>query len=179
MRTKGKATVEDLLKTPRDGQKYELVDGEIVVSPAGMRHSEVAAKISHIVATFLENNPIGKVYSENVGITFPTENVRSPDVTFVNNNKLPGGKSPQGFGRVVPDLCVEVLSPGDSPTHVARKIAEFLECGVPLVWLVDPAGETLTVYRTLSDTEHYRAGDTVTGGTVLPGFSCVVSRFLS
>jgi hypothetical protein len=51
MTTKEPATVADLLKTPKDGQKYELVDGEIVVSPTGRRHGKVALKISHIIAT--------------------------------------------------------------------------------------------------------------------------------
>jgi len=45
MTIKGSATVQDLLNTPKDGNKYELVDGEIVMSPAGMRHSEVAGNI--------------------------------------------------------------------------------------------------------------------------------------
>ena len=76
---------------PKDGRKYELVDGEIVVSPAGMRHSEIAAKISYIIATFLEKSPIGKVYSADVGIILPSENLRSPDVTFVRTGKLPEG----------------------------------------------------------------------------------------
>ena len=179
MRTKGKATVEELLKTPKDGRKYELVDGEIVVSPAGMRHAEIAAKISYIIATFLEKNPIGKVYSDNVGITLPNTNVRSPDVTFVRNEKLPGGKSPEGFGAIVPDLCVEVLSPNDSSRHVARKIAEFLECGVPFVWLVDPARETVTVYRPVAEPEIFKALDTLVAESVLPGFSCHVSQFFA
>jgi Uma2 family endonuclease len=177
MGLKGPATVEDLLRMPKDGRKYELVDGEILVSPGGMRHSEIAAKILHILATFLEKSPIGKVYTENVGITLPNENVRSPDVTFVRIEKLPGGRSPKGYGKVVPDLVVEVLSPNDRLTEVGRKIGEFLECGVPLVWLVDPARETLTVYRSLSQTEQYGPQDTITAEPVLPGFSSPVSRF--
>jgi Uma2 family endonuclease len=111
MKIQKPATVADLLRTPKDGRVYELVDGEILVSPAGMRHSEVAAKIVAIVATFLEKHPIGKMYTENVGISLPNGNVRSPDVCFVRNEKLPDGKSPEGFGELVPDLAVEVLSP--------------------------------------------------------------------
>jgi Uma2 family endonuclease len=179
MKIKGSATVEDLLKTPKDGQKYELVDGEIVVSPTGMRHGEVALKISHTIATFLENNPIGRVYGTDVGITFPNDNIRSPDVLFVRTEKLPGGKSPVGFGELIPDLCVEVLSPSDSVRHVAQKIGEFLECGVPIVWLVDPGRKSVTVYRSLSQIEQYQGDDVITAEPILPGFSCPVSRFFS
>lgn len=174
---KGTATIEDLLRTPEDGRKYELVDGRIVVSPAGMLHSKVAGRILHIVAAFLEKSPIGEVYTSDVGIILPTGNVRSPDVTFVRFENLPGGRSPETFGEVVPDLAVEVLSPGDRMPHVTGKIREFLECGVPLVWLVDPKRRTVKVYRGLSDTEELTVGDTIDGGDVLPGFTAEAARF--
>ena len=177
MKSRGIATVEDLLRMRDDGHKHELVDGGIVVSPTGFRHSEIVIKISHIIATFLEKSPLGKVYSADVGIVLPNGNLRSPDVTFIRNEKLPGGKSPEGFAEVVPDLAVEVLSPSDSFTQVGRKIGEYIECGVPLVWLVDPARETVTVYRSLSETEQHGSQDTIDAEPVLPGFSCPVSKF--
>jgi Uma2 family endonuclease len=171
------ATIEDLLQMPKDGRLYELVDGEILVSPAGMRHSEIAGKIFHYIATFLDEHPLGRVYPADVGISLPSGNVRSPDVTFVRNEKLPDGKSPEGFGAVTPDLVVEVLSPSDRLKEVGRKIGEFLDCGVGLVWVVDPKSETVTVYRSLSSTESFAQSDTITAEPVLPGFSCAVSRF--
>jgi Uma2 family endonuclease len=177
MTIKGSATIQDLLNTPKDGRKYELVDGEILVSPAGMRHSEVALRIAGLIWEFLERNPIGKVYSSDVGIAFPNGNVRSPDVTYVSLAKLPGGRSPDTFGEVIPDLAVEVLSPSDSLKELGRKIGEFLENGVPLVWLVDPARETVTVYRSLTQTEQFSASDVITAEPVLPGFSAEVRRF--
>jgi Uma2 family endonuclease len=177
MSIKGHATIQDLLNTPRDGRKYELVDGEILVSPAGMRHSEVATRILGLIFEFLEKNPLGKVYSPDVGIAFPNGNVRSPDVTYVSLAKLPGGRSPDTFGEVIPDLAVEVLSPSDSLRELGKKIGEFLENGVPLVWLVDPTRETVTVYRSLTQTEQRNGGDTITAEPVLPGFSVKVSRF--
>ena len=172
-----KATVEDLMRMPKDGRIYELVDGEILVSPAGMRHSEIAARILSIIATYLDQHPIGKVYTPDVGIVLPNGNVRSPDVTFVRNEKLPGGQSPEGFGELTPDLAVEVLSPNDSLQEVGRKIGEFLECGVPIVWLVDPKRETVTVYKSLSETRQFSADDNLTAEPVLPGFTCKVSKF--
>jgi len=69
------------------------------------------------------------------------------------------------------------LSPSDSLKELGMKIGEFLENGVPLVWLVDPARETVTVYRSLSQTEQFGASDTITAEPVLPGFSVMVSRF--
>ncbi|HEX5000059.1 MAG TPA: Uma2 family endonuclease [Terriglobia bacterium] len=173
----GKATIEDLLQMPKDGMKYELVGGEILVSPAGMRHSMIAARITYLIARYLEGNPIGTVYSADVGIQFPNGNVRSPDVTFVRTAKLPGGQSPETFGELIPDLVVEVLSPQDRLTEIGRKIGEYLEYGVPLIWLVDPREKTVAVYRSLTDTERVVDGATITAEPVLPGFAVPVRSF--
>jgi len=78
MSIKGIATLQDLLNTPRDGRKYELVDGEIVVSPAGMRHSEVASNINGLIWEFLQRHPIGKVYSSDVASRCPTATCARP-----------------------------------------------------------------------------------------------------
>ena len=176
MKLKSPATIDDLLRCPKDGSKYELVDGEIIVSPTGFRHAQVVWKIVHVIATFLETHPVGEVLGDNLGINFPNGNLRSPDITFVQNSHVPVGKQAEDFANFIPDLAVEVLSPQDSLKEVGQKIGEFLECGVPVVWLVDPQRETVTVYRSLSQTEQLASKDTITT-EVLPGFSCPVSRF--
>ena len=170
-------TIDDMYHMPKDGQKYELVDGEVVVSPASFGHGEIALKIAHIIATFLDDHPIGKVYGDNVGVIFPNGNLRSPDAFFVRTEKLPNGKSPATFGEIIPDLAVEVLSPGDRPRQVADKIGEFLEFGVPLVWVVDPKRQTVAAYRSLSEIQQFTAQDTISAEPILPGFTCLVSRF--
>lgn len=81
------------------------------------------------------------------------------------------------FAEFVPDLAVEVLSPSDRPKQVAQKIGEFLESGVPIVWLVDPTKKIVTEYRSLSQTKVYSVDDVLQAEPVLPGFSCAVSRF--
>ena len=177
MKVKGSATIEDLLQMPEDGYKYELVDGEIVASPTGMYHSEVSARIIHLIQQALDRSPIGKVYSSDVGIHLPDGNVRSPDVCFVRTEKLPAGKSPDSFGQMIPDLVVEVLSPSDIPRRIADKIGEYLGHGVPLVWLVNPEESTVTVYRSITDTRRLESTDVISGDPILPGFSCPVSRF--
>jgi Uma2 family endonuclease len=91
--------------------------------------------------------------------------------------KLPDGKSPVTFGKLVPDFAVEVLSPADRPRQVADKIGEFLECGVPLVWVVDPKAQTVTAYRSLSQIQQFTAQDIISAEPILPGFTCLVSRF--
>ena len=159
-----------------DGRKYELVDGEIVVSPTGYRHSAVGMRIGYLIQRYLDEHPIGEIAGADLGVVFENGDLRSPDLTFIRNEKIPEGDAKERFLEVVPDLVVEVLSPSDSMRFVGHKIGEFLECGVLIVWLVDPK-HTVTVYRSLSDTERYTSDDTITAEVVLPGFACAVSRF--
>ena len=177
VKPKGTATVEDLLKMPEDGQKYELVDGEIVVSPTGYRHSKITIKIVHIIASFLDEHPIGEVCGSDLGIWLSNRNLRSPDVTYVRNEKVPKGKAARNFAEFVPDLAVEVLSPSDRPRFVRRKVEEFLENDVPIVWLVDPEAKTVTEFRPASEPKVHSIEDTIHAEPILPGFSCPVSRF--
>jgi Uma2 family endonuclease len=176
MEIKKPVTIDDMYHMPEDGQKYELVNGELVVSPAGNQHAEIVIKIAHIIATFLDDHPVGKIYGDNTGVIFPNGDLRSPDFFFVRNAKLPGGKSPVTFGEYIPDFAVEVLSPSDRPGQVAQKIGEFLEFGVPVVWLVDPQDQSVTVYRSLTQIQRFNSNDTIDAEPGLPGFSCKVSR---
>jgi Uma2 family endonuclease len=177
MKLDRRATIEDLMLMPEDGQKYELVDGEIVVSPTGYRHSAVGMRIGYLIQRYLDEHPIGEVAGSDLGVVFENGDLRSPDLTFVRKEKVPTGEAHERFLEVVPDLVVEVLSPSDSMRFVGHKIGEFLECGVPIVWLVDPAQQAVTVYRSLTNTERYTVNDTITAEPILPGFSCAVSRF--
>jgi Uma2 family endonuclease len=177
MKSERRATIEDLMRMPEDGQKYELVDGEIVVSPTGYRHSIVGTRIVRLIGNFLDKHPVGEVAGADLGIIFDNGDLRSPDVTFVRTEKIPSEEAAERFLSAVPDLVVEVLSPNDSVTAVAHKIGQFLERGVAIVWLVDPDAQTVTVYRSLTDTERLSAHDTITAEPILPGFSCLVSLF--
>ncbi len=179
MVVKSPATEDDLLQMPDDGYKYELVDGEIIASPSGLYSSAVAARISHLLQMYTDNNPVGLVLGADVGIRLPDGNVRSPDVSVVKMEKLPDGKPPRTFGAFAPDLAVEVLSPSDSHRLVADKIGEYLQCGVSLVWLVDPEARIVTVFRSLTDVQTLKSKDAITADPVLPGFSFTVDGFFS
>jgi Uma2 family endonuclease len=177
VKTMGSATIDDLRRVPKDGRVYELVDGVIVVTPAGMRHSAVAARITMLLGNFVLSHRLGQVYTEGVGIEFPSGNVRSPDVTFVSTAKLPGGRSPVDYGRLVPDLIVEVLSPGDTAANLAAKLAEYRGACVSLVWVVDPERHTVRVHHATDEVKEYGGDDLLAADPVLPGFACRVSEF--
>ncbi|HET7294201.1 MAG TPA: Uma2 family endonuclease [Vicinamibacteria bacterium] len=173
-----RATESDLRGAPRDGRKYELVDGQVVVSPAGFRHGVVALRIGARLLAFVERGQLGYVLDSSTGFRLPSGNVRSPDASFVARTRVPEGSVPQGFADLVPDLAVEVLSPEDSQRAILDKVGEYLQAGVRLVWVVDPQGGSAAVYRSLTDVRELKGGGSLDGEDVLPGFRCSLGDVL-
>jgi Uma2 family endonuclease len=105
--------------------------------------------------------------------------VRVPDAAFVRADRAPQGEARKSFPRLAPDLVVEVLSPSDRVSEVVAKLEMYQEAGVPLIWLVDPDKETITIIAAGQPTRVVKQGDTIDGGDVLPGFSVPVAEIFS
>jgi Uma2 family endonuclease len=166
------ATEADLLLVPRDGRKYELVDGQVRVSPGGARHGKVCVDLLVRLHAVVRAGRLGQVFDSSTGFRLPGGNVRSPDVSFVATGRFPNEERlPEGFADLAPDLALEVLSPDDRPRDVLDKVGEYLQAGVRLVVVVDPGREQVTVYSSLTDVARFGADDVVGLGDVVPGFA--------
>lgn len=77
---------------------------------------------------------------------------------------------------MAPDLVVEVLSPEDRVADLTRKLREYFEIGVRLVWVVDPGTRSVFAYRALTDVREFRDSDRLPGDDVLPGFEVPVAQ---
>ena len=170
--TRPVATEEDLLRTPSDGQKYELVDGQIRVSPAGSRHGRVCVRLATRMQVFADAQQLGYLFDSSTGFRLPGGNVRLPDIAFVAKGRFVDELVPEGFPDLAPDLAVEVLSPGDRSRNILDKVGEYLEAGARLVWVIDPKRRTAAVHRSLTDVRMLGPEDTLDGEDVLPGFRC-------
>ena len=135
--TRRAATEEDLRNTPDDGI-YELVDGEIRLSPGGFRHGKASMALVTLPGPFVKERRLGHVVGPNTGHRLPGGNVRCPDVSFIAAGRFPDEKLPDDFSNLAPDLAVEVISPGDRPRWILDKVGEYLSAGVRLVWMIDP-----------------------------------------
>lgn len=172
------ATEDDLRSTPSDGRKYELVDGEIRVSPGGGRHSAVSLRVAARLLAYVTEHNKGHAFDSSVGFRLPGGNVRGPDASFVAAGRFPGDAPPDDFTDLAPDLAVEVLSPSERPRHVLDKVGEYLESGVRLVWVIDPRKAKAVVYRSLSEVTELQPSDHLDGEDVLPGFRCRLGDLL-
>ena len=170
--TRRVATEDDLRATPKDGNIYELVDGEIRMSPAGDRHSKVALRLGSKLLTFVDQHRLGHVMGADAGFRLPGGNVRSPDASFVAAGRYPDDRPPVDWGALAPDLAVEVVSPNDRPRWLLDKVGEYLDAGVRLVWVIDPQQQRATSYRTLFDVRQLGPDDFLDGEDVVPGFRC-------
>ena len=169
-------TDEELMALPDDA-RYELVDGELIrMSLAGARHGDLVAELLMRIGAFVNERERGCVFAGQTGFRLPGGNLRCPDISFVSAERLPGGP-PSGFLYLVPDLAVEVLSPTDRAGDVAQKVAEYLNVGVRLLWVIDPETRSAVVYRP-GVTPHRPSSDTLEGEDVLPGFSCPLTAVL-
>jgi Uma2 family endonuclease len=176
---KTRYTPEDLLRMP-DGDRYELVDGQLVELNVSTWSSYVAGLIFQTLFAFCRQHRLGWVFPPDTSFQcFPqaTEMVRKPDVAFIRLGRLSLQQASEGHCPVVPDLAVEVLSPNDTAYEVDAKVRLYLDAGVRLVWVVNPQQRTVEVHRPTSLGSILREQDDLTGEDVVPGFGCRVGDF--
>lgn len=156
----------------------ELIDGvPIEMCPAGFEATTIAGTIAWLVSSHARPLDLGYVLTDpGVILRRNPDAVRAPDVAFIRAGRIPPEGMPKAFSDIVPDLIVEVVSPGDTAAEVQAKVREWLEAGARLVWVVYPNDRTVNVIRSLQDREVLAATDTLDGGDVLPGFACSVAE---
>jgi Uma2 family endonuclease len=172
-------TAEEFMNMPEpaDGSKQDLVRGEIVTmpSPKGM-HGIIQSKVDRLIGNFVDEHRLGWTVTESgVILERDPDTVRGPDVAFYSIQRQPN--PPEDYFEVPPDLAVEIRSPSDRPGRIREKIRDYVANGVRLIWVVDPADRTVTVYAGRNRGVVYDESDTLDCGDVLPGFSCQVSQF--
>jgi len=173
-------TPDDLLNLP-DDVNYELVNGNLVERNMGGTSSWVAMNIGALLVAFCKKTGAGWIFGTDAGyqcFAFP-DTVRKPDVSFIRKGRLPGDRTPDGYIKVPPDLAVEVLSPRDLVYDVEKKVMQYLSAGVLEVWVVNPETRTVRVHRSDGRIEGLGEGDVISGGQLLPGFSCAIKEFFN
>jgi Uma2 family endonuclease len=177
----GTATVADVLEIHRcEKILCELVDGILVEKVTGYEESLLAALIITLLQNFVRPKKLGVVAGEGGMLRLAPDLVRIPDVSFIAKSRLPGGKPPRGpIPGLAPNLAVEVLSKSHTTREMSRKLRDFFEAGVELVWFVDPANRTVKAYTAPAKFTLLKGAQTLTGGAVLPAFRVKVADIFS
>lgn len=167
------------LELPANGNKYELIDGELHVSPpAGYGHGLIGTRIVRRITLFDPEGKLGQFLQATRFQVAPGFGP-APDVAFIMAVNLPADT--RGAVPVKPDLAVEVWSPGDLDTKHHReearaKIRRYQVAGVPIVWAINPPTRTVEVYHPgqVGPVQVLGIGDELSGEDVIPGFTMAV-----
>jgi len=163
----------------------ELVRGEVVflhgedgMTRPGHDHGGVCGAVSFAIRAWTQRTGAGRTSTNDSWISTQRnpDSVRGADVAYFRIEKLPGGKLPGAPTRILPDLCIEVLSPSNTASEMRDKADEYLAAGIEEVWIVDPKKQSVQVLRSDGPPRQLDQRDELTS-SVLPGFAVQVSEF--
>ena len=172
-------TAEEFFALPDDGQRTELVAGKVVImNLPGYRHGRVCNRIGRLIGNFVEERHLGTTLNNDSGIITrrDPDTVRGADVTFYSYTRIPESEDPVGYPDAVPEIVFEVVSPSNTRRAITVKTGEYLNAGVNVVCVVDPAYKTVNLHFPEQPTKELE-GDTALTFADLPGFSLPVSKF--
>lgn len=136
---------EDLLAMPDDGKRYELLAGDLLVSPSPNRkHQNIVSKLVGFLLGLQEAGK-GEVYAAPFDVVFDRYTVYEPDVIFIRTERL--GIVTERNVSGPPDLVVEVLADSTRDVDLGRKLHAYARHGVGEYWAVDPEACTVRVFR--------------------------------
>lgn len=172
-------TYEDYLDFPDDGKRYEIVDGEVYVTPAAnTRHQDLVLFVVRRIADHVDRHGGGRVFVSPYDVVLSPTDVVQPDVLFVADAGTHQITKANLQGP--PTLAVEVLS---DPRHDrVRKRQLYARYGVEEYWIIDPDGDRVEVYRLVEGRYPtptlLEAGATLTTG-LLPHLAIDVTELLA
>ncbi|NEO72903.1 Uma2 family endonuclease [Moorena sp. SIO3H5] len=144
----------------------------IIMSPTGSTTGERNADLIYQLKAWSRQNNLGKVFDYNTGFTLPNGADRSPDASWVQQERWDAltPVEQERFAPICPDFVVELMSPSDSLEKTRQKMREYMENGARLGWLINRKQRKTEIYRPHQAVEIINNPDTISGEDVLPGF---------
>jgi Uma2 family endonuclease len=176
-----KLTYDDFMQFPDDGLRHELIDGEHYVTPSpNTRHQAISLQLTLLIGNWLERNPIGRLFYAPLDVVLSDFDVVEPDLLYLSNARAADVLSQQHV-RGVPELVIEIGSPGTRKRDETIKRRLYERTGVSEYWVVDPEIDTIRVYGREADgfarvvELSAEAGDVLTT-PLLPGLEIPLTR---
>src|SRR5271157_350351 len=139
-------TYDDYCLLPNNGRRYEIIDGELFVTPSPRRaHQNVVTQLSYYLVEFVKREGGGRVYVAPFDVVFSFHDVVEPDVLYVSKERA--SVVTENNVQGAPDLVVEVLSKTTAKIDRTTKLKLYARFGVQEYWLIDPDECTAEVYR--------------------------------
>lgn len=137
-------THSEYARLPDDGNHYEVLDGEVLKTPAaGTRHQRIALRLVLQLHHYVAEQGLVEIFYD-IDLLFAEGHYLRPDVLFVPNAEREG-ITDRGMERT-PGLVVEVLSPSSGTIDMVKKPRRYADFGLPEYWVADPAGTRILRY---------------------------------
>jgi Uma2 family endonuclease len=171
-----KKTVNDYEKLP-EGAPYQLINGELIMSPSpDYFHQKLVLNLALKLQYFIDNFNSGEIIIAPMDVHFSGTEIFQPDILFISNDKK---SIIQDRIRGVPDLVVEILSPGTAYYDLTHKKNVYESSGVLEYWIIDPEEKrieilenTETGFKTFS-----KAGiEGIVTSKIFKGFSLLLNK---
>jgi Uma2 family endonuclease len=176
-----KLTYDDFVQFPDDGNRHELIDGEHYVTPAPRpRHQVILGNLHLLIASWLELHPIGRVLLSPLDVVMSNTDIVEPDLLYLSNERAAATVT-ELHVRGVPELLVEIASPGTRKRDDGIKRRLYERAGATEYWIVDPEVDRIRIYRRDGDTfaraiELSREHGEVLTTPLLPGLELPLAR---
>ena len=173
-------TYEDYCLLPNDGKRYEIIDGELFVTPSpNFLHQIVVTHLTHFLHSFLDDHPLGRVIVAPFDVVFSQFDVVEPDILYISKarSSVLTNKNVQGS----PDLVVEVLSKSTAKIDQTTKLKLYARFAVEEYWIIDPEGPSAEVYRRAKESldlaKKLAVKDSITS-PLFPGFNLPLKKLV-
>ncbi len=141
---KRKLDYSDYLATPDDGKRYEIVEGELYVTPAPSgTHQRISGRLERQIADFFHARSLGEMLHAPIDVILTSGDIVQPDIVVVSNPLQVSKRGIEG----APLLVAEILSPSTRERDQGLKARRYAELGVQHYWIVDPEARRLDCYR--------------------------------
>lgn len=156
-------TYADLASFPDDNLRREIIDGELIVSPAPrLRHQRISGRLHLVFGNHIAAHGGGEIFYAPADVVFSDINVVEPDLLFVADDQLAILTEINIQGA--PALVIEIVS--DPRLDRVRKRDLYARFGVPEYWIVDPDADRVEVHRlgevSYGKPEIFEPGETLT-----------------
>jgi Uma2 family endonuclease len=141
-------TLRELHRLPDDGNKYELVHGELFVTPSPSEaHEAIAVRLHEILAPYVKAQDLGHIYRPRAVLQRKGSEAE-PDLMV--RRAHPGSRK-SWASAPIPSLVIEIISPSTRRRDYGPKKDFYMEVGVPEYWIVDEELRAITVVRRGTD----------------------------
>ena len=163
-------TYEDYVLLPNDRNRYEILDGELTMTPApSTKHQSVSANLFKLLSRHIDDRNLGKLFYAPIDLILESTSVLQPDLLFVSKARqhIITERAIEG----APDLVIEILSPTTSRTDRVTKAQIYARHSALGYWIVDPEREAIEIY--LLEADGYRLAAILQGTklTMAPPFA--------